>query len=487
MLKHENGLVYVGIPRERVGFWPFIDNRDRIMQRLHEVGMDCGYYQHEGHRVDRNRDWICEAFMEHPDKPDWLLMLDTDMEHPITAAERLVKWNQPIVGALYFHRGQSHDPFVFKKVDEAKDHWGRSRRTWAPLKDTVYEFLSLNKIPMRDGALTIDPPIVGDPLIDCDAVATGCMLLHRSVLEKIPAPWFEYEAGGNSEDLTFCDKAKFEYGFPISCDLSTICGHFNWVAMGQAQFRIRYEQRGVDFSNYSKREASTWLSEFWGISFDDALETIEKGNAHMVGELWRKEFGKRDDMSAKEVEVFYRRDDVGRAYLIELLHWNFSQAFSDIRQPLVNYRNLNVVELGAGIGSVAIQMAIQNNNVIAVEANQHLREFIQYRYDRIMKNAFGDFGQFSIVGEDWEWEMDDEIADLVVAIDVIEHLQLETLSHVIENIGRVLKPGGRLYYHANWFQQDLYPMHFEAPKAWLDILKDSGLTQVSNMEAMKTL
>lgn len=487
MLKHENGLVYVGIPRERVGFWPFIDNRDRIVQRLHEQGMDCGFYQHEGHRVDRNRDWICEAFMEHPQKPDWLLMLDTDMEHPVTIAERLVKWNVPIVGGLYFHRGQQHDPFVFQKAEKQKDHWGRMRRTWAPLKDKVYEFLITNKVPMRDGALAIDPPIIGDPLIDCDAVATGCMLLHRSVLEKIPEPWFEYEAGGNSEDLTFCDKAKFKYGFPIHCDLSTISGHFNWVPMGQAQFRIRYEQRGVDFSNYSKRQASTWLSEFWGITFDEALEIIEKGNAHMVGELWRKEFGERDDMTAEEVETFYRREDVGKDYLIELLHWNFSPNFSEIRQPLTSYRNMNVLEIGSGIGTVAIQMLIQHNEIIAVEANQHLREFIEYRYKKVIVEAFGELPKFSVVDETWEENTPDECADLVIALDVIEHLQRDTLEHVVKNIGRVLKPGGRLYYHANWYQQDLYPMHFEAPQGWLDMLREVGLVQITNMEAMKLL
>jgi 2-polyprenyl-3-methyl-5-hydroxy-6-metoxy-1,4-benzoquinol methylase len=487
MLKHENGLVYVGIPRERIGLWPFIDNRDRIVKRIHEAGMDCGYYQHEGHRVDRNRDWIGEAFMEHPKKPDWLLMLDTDMEHPVTVAERLVKWNQPIVGALYFHRGKQHDPFVFKKAGKQEDHWGRMQRVWAPMKDEVYEFLKLNNVPMMDGAFTIDPPIVGDPLISCDAVATGSLLLHRSVLEKMPEPWFEYEAGGNSEDLTFCDKAKFEFDIPIHCDLSTVCGHYNWVAMGQAQFRIRYEQRGVDFTNYSKREASNWLSEFWNITTDEALETIESGSAHMVGELWTKEFGDRTDMTAEEVETFYRREDVGKMYLIELLHWNFSGNFGKMRQPLTSYRDMNVLEIGAGIGSVAIQMLIQNNEVIAVEANQHLRDFIDFRYQKIIEKAVGEFPGFSIVDETWEEHMPDESADLVIALDVIEHLQLDTLEHVVKSVGRVLKPGGRFFYHANWYQQDLYPMHFEAPQGWLDMLRDAGLLQVTNMEAMKIL
>jgi len=486
MLKNENGLVYVGIPRERVGFWPFIDNRDRIVQRLHELGLDCGYYQHEGHRVDRNRDWICEAFLEHPKKPDWLLMIDTDMEHPITAAERLVRWNKPVVGGLYFHRGKSHDPFVFKKHGFEKDHWGRDQRVWAPMKDEVYEFLNLNRIPMKDGALTIDPPIVGNPLVECDAVATGCMLLHRSVLESMEPPWFEYEAGGNSEDLTFCDKV-LEHGFPIYCDLSTISGHFNWVPMGQAQFRIRYEQRGIDFSNFSKRGICELISEYWGKEFDEVLETVEAGNAHMVGKLWNETFGEREDMSQEEVEKFYERDDVGWVYLVELAHWNFSQNFSALRQPLTAYRNLDVLELGSGIGSVSLQMIIQNCNVVSVEVNKHLRGFIDLRYNKLLEKAIGQMGKLSIVDDAWQEKSEDESFDLVIALDVIEHLQKDTLEKVVKNIGRVLKPGGRFFYHANWYQQDLYPMHFEAPKAWNDMLKDAGMIQVTNMEALKLL
>jgi len=487
MLKNENGLVYVGIPRERVGLWPFIDNRDQILQRLFELGIGAGYYQHEGHRVDRNRDWILEAFLNHDDKPDWLLMIDTDMQHPVTCAERLIRWNKPIVGGLYFHRGKTHDPFVFEKAGTQDDHWGREERVWAPLKDQVYEFLTANDAPMMDSAMTIDPPIVGDPLIECDAVATGCMLLHRSVVETIKAPWFEYEVGGNSEDLTFCDKAKFEYDIPIHCDISTISGHYNWVPMGQAQFRMRYEQRGVDFTNYSKRQASQWLAEFWDISEDDGVEIIEDGNSHMIERLWKKTFGERDDMTAQEIDDFYKREDVGKDYLVELLHWNFSSNFSKLRQPLTTYRNLNVLEIGAGIGTVALQMMIQNCNVAAVEMNQHLREFIHYRYNKTMDKAFGSAGEFSIIDEMWMEKSTTESFDLVIALDVLEHLQPDMLAEVIKNASRVLKPGGRFFYHANWFQQDLFPMHYEAPEGWIDMLKDVGLTQVTNMEAMKIL
>src|SRR5512141_2361543 len=101
-----NGSIYVGIPRERIYMPQFVDNRDTLLTTLADAGRACGYWQAEGHRVDRNRDGIVEAFMALEKKPEWLLMLDTDMEHPPEAPLRLAEWKVPIVGALYFHRGQ---------------------------------------------------------------------------------------------------------------------------------------------------------------------------------------------------------------------------------------------------------------------------------------------------------------------------------------------------------------------------------------------
>lgn len=60
-------------------------------------------------------------------------------------------------------------------------------------------------------------------LVELVAGGTAGMLIHRSVLEAMPGPyWFEY--GAASEDILFCNKAM-DLGFSLHCDLSTRLGH----------------------------------------------------------------------------------------------------------------------------------------------------------------------------------------------------------------------------------------------------------------------
>lgn len=60
----------------------------------------------------------------------------------------------------------------------------------------------------------------------------GCgasfLVVHRSVFETIPKPWFktiEFDNGNIcSEDLYFCEQAN-NAGFEIVCDPAIVCGH----------------------------------------------------------------------------------------------------------------------------------------------------------------------------------------------------------------------------------------------------------------------
>lgn len=478
-----NGKVYLGIPRERMFLNQFVDNRDIIIGRLQETGLYCGHYQKEGHRVDRNRDDICWEFLHHPEKPEWLAMIDTDMNHPVTAIERLIAHKKPVVGALYFHRGEEHHPFVFREAEPGKDRYGRMGKLWAPMRDEVYDFLMENGVPLRDGAVVIDD-CAGDPLIECDAVATGCIVIHRSVIEKMQAPWFEYLNGGNSEDLIFCERVKKELDLPVYCDLSTICGHFNWVPMGQVQFRIKYEGRGINRTTFSKREASKWLKDCFGYSEEEALKKIEEGNAHMVGDLWNKRFGD-ERPSRVDIANFYEDKETGAAYVIELLHWNYTAGFNALRQMLIPVRGLNVIEIGGGIGTVSLQLLIQKNNVLCVEPNPVLRGFIDYRYRTLLESLETGLKGFSICGTEWTIGSESRSFDVAVAFDVFEHLHPKELERTLEALSRVLKAGGHLYFHNNWGQQDLYPMHIDHSGYWGGLLEREGFLQISEYEALK--
>lgn len=482
----ETGKIYIGIPRERVLLNMFVDNRDALLMNLQESGRGHGYFQADGHRVDRNRDAIIKEYMALEETPPWLLMIDTDMEHPAKAPARLASWGKPVVGALYFHRGQMHDPFAFRFSGKAADRWGRQTNRWAPMRDQVYEFLKLHNIPMRDGSITINKTL-SDPLVKCDAVATGCMLIHRSVLEIMEPPWFEYITGRNSEDLEFCLRIQTDHGVPIHADFSTICGHYHWVPMGQAQFRTLYEARGINLTAYSLEDAADMMATFLKIELDEAREKLTSGSAHVTGDYFKAKYPNKtvEDLTLDELHDFYTDNYVGYLYMIELLHWNFSPYFDQLRRLLLPIRESNVLEIGSGIGSVAIQLAVQKNEVVAAEINKSLQDFTRMRWEVLLKQLKGEHGELYLVADEWRKESVDEQFKAVVAFDVFEHIAKEELQAIMRDIYRVQPIGGRIVYHANWHQQETYPQHFNHEDWWNDFLEEIGYVQMGSFEAVK--
>lgn len=482
----KNGKIYLGIPRERVLINMFVDNRDSLLMALQDSGRGHGYFQADGHRVDRNRDAIVKEYMGLADTPPWLMMIDSDMEHPREAPMRLTRWGKPVVGALYFHRGKMHDPFVFEYNGKGEDRWGRQTDRWAPMRDEVYEFFKEHNVPMRDGALVIDKP-VSDPLMQVDAVATGCMLIHRSVFECMEPPWFEYRTGRNSEDLEFCKRVIDDHGVPIHADLSTICGHYHWVPMGQAQFRTLYEARGINLTTYSLADAADMLSVHQGMKLKEATERMKAGSAHMTGDYFKAKYpGKTvEKLSTEELQEFYKDTYVGYLYLIELLYWNHAAFFDQLRRLLIPLREMNVLEIGAGIGTVSIQLTVQRNEVVASEVNSQLRGFIKMRWDVLKPQMVGKYGELYILDQEWRTESEDEQFHAVVAFDVFEHLAKDDLQAIMRDVYRVQPIGGRLIYHANWSQQDLYPTHFNHEAWWGDFMQELGYVQMGNFEATK--
>lgn len=475
-----NGKVYLGIPRERIYFPEFVDNRDAVLQSLHKADLSCGYYQAGGHRVDFNRDRIVEQFLNEEEEPEWLLMLDSDMEHPFDIGQRLVRHQKEIVGALYFHRGKSHDPLTFKVSDPQEDRYGRMTRYWTPMRDEVYDFLLESGIPPRDTAVCIDGV---DGLREVDAIGTGAILIHRSVLEAMaPGPWFEYETGGNSEDLMFCANAKEKYGFKVYCDFSTICGHMALVAMGYTQFRMLYEKRGYSYSSMTKEEAVELLSEFANTTKEDAQWTLDNESGHSFGNYWDM-WG--CDKNTPEAPKIYRTEGAGYAYIPELISWNGSKLFNEFRRHFISVRKKNVIEIGAGIGTLSLQMLMQDNNVTAVEVNPILRKFIEFRHERINKKLKTSMGVLTIMGDEWMDNLWVREYDMAFAVDVFEHLTYAELNGVIEALSIVIKPGGYLYFHNNWGQQDIFPMHHDHSDYWDSILRANDFYRTAANAALR--
>lgn len=461
--------IFVGVPRERFTYNAFSDNRDQIFARMQEKGLFNGYYVADGHRVDRNRTGIVAAFMNHPDKPDWLLQLDSDMEHPVlgpemlleTALERDIK----IIAGLYFHRGKDHMPFFFKIADVMPDEWGRPTQQWTPMRDDVFDFLEANQVPMRDGGFVVQNAVM-DPVIECDAVATGMLLVHRSIFEAMTPPWFSYDDPTQSEDLIFCKRVKEELGVSIYGHMGVVSGHLVHAPIGQAQFRQNHMARGLTIASISPEDALKYLQHFL------PHITVEDYNNYTTEKAIRM-WEERPRGTPKAVHQFYENNRVGENYLIELMHWNTSQLFGQFREALLPFREMRILEIGSGIGTVVSQMLFQRNHVVGIEINDFLRKFAEWRVRNDIENDEGvtRFGDFDFVKSIDEVEGE---FDMIIAIDVLEHIHPDELPELLKKLGKHLRLRGRMFHHNNWYQQDIFPFHYNHQENFEEWMKAAG-------------
>jgi hypothetical protein len=122
---------------------------------------------------------------------DYAWWIDSDMKFPIDAPIKLLKRNVPLVGANY-----------------------RRRRFPNP------GFTGMMGQPGSFTELVTDDD--SPPMQEVDVLPHGCVMVHRSVYEKMPQPHYlqEFVPELNleiGEDIFFCRKAK-DAGFQVWCD-----------------------------------------------------------------------------------------------------------------------------------------------------------------------------------------------------------------------------------------------------------------------------
>ncbi len=473
-----NGRIFLGVPRERFYVPSFVDNRDMVIMRMIEAGRYAGQHQAEGHRVDKNRDGIVQAFLADEGEPEWLLMLDSDQEYVDDIGLRLTRWKQPVVGGLYFYRGRLHDPLALNSMGFHADQYGRQVELYEPLRDTVYDWLEGAGAPMHDGAFAVNKPgsdeALDGALVACDAVGTGGIVIHRSVLTALTPPWFEYRNGWGSEDLEFCKRVREELGLPVHCDLSTVSGHYLLTATGQAQFRQAFAERGMAKAAVVPKGAVEALVGFYGEPADAMRERLTGYRPQMLADLWQAHAPA--DVAGQG--AWYRRPDVGQLYVLDLLRWNMSALFRSLQERLTAFRGGKVLELGAGIGTMAMQLALQRNEVLAAEPNEVLRAFAAHRW--------GQVGGAEKRGTlEWAERPAGKGYTLAVAVDVFEHIPAAQAEAALRDLAQRLVVGGRLICHNNWGQQELYPMHFDHGEAWPAWVRRAGLFPLSPVEMVR--
>ena len=164
-----------------------------------------------GPRIASTRNLIVHRFLTLT-TCEWLWMLDADITFDDSVLDKLLEAadpvERPIVTGLYFGGGRSGEVF--------------------PIMYTIVDPKTNDGNPIS--ALKEWPP---GEVIKIDGTGAGCMLMHRSALEKMeqhyPAPyhWFMetvYAGMEFGEDWTFCVRAA-KIGIPIYCHTGVNLGH----------------------------------------------------------------------------------------------------------------------------------------------------------------------------------------------------------------------------------------------------------------------
>ncbi len=160
----------------------------------------------------RNR--VVKAFLDNTDS-DWLLMIDCDEQLTTEAFDLLINTahdkERPVVSGLVFAAFDAHKHLYPKPLP-------------AIFQDSPEGFLPLHRYDKNS-------------VFEIDACGTGCVLIHRSVLEKMremadpnQGPdwcWFwdgPIEGKWVSEDLLFSRRIR-QLGFPIHVNTGAVLPH----------------------------------------------------------------------------------------------------------------------------------------------------------------------------------------------------------------------------------------------------------------------
>jgi GT2 family glycosyltransferase len=184
------------------------DGRDR--------GLINNYISVQGTYIDDNRNEVVNLFLSTT-KSEWLLFVDSDIEIDKSQIYKLydlaTTYNLYILGGIYFY-GENH----------------YSTR----IRPMVYSRKNSNSLR---GNIIYDMP-EDKEYFEVDNIGTGCLLIHRSVFEKVykkyssgKAYWFstiEDDFGFVGEDVYFCNNV-IKHGYKIYATPLVFPNHYKTV------------------------------------------------------------------------------------------------------------------------------------------------------------------------------------------------------------------------------------------------------------------
>lgn len=179
--------VKVGVPARDTVHTGFFHACTMLVAQSVAAGLEVNLTTSSGTLICDQRINLAKAMLS--EGHDYLLMLDSDMRFPSDALLRMLERQEAIVTSNYSTRRAPAEPVAFKSCT------------------------TLEKLYTTEDSTGLE---------ECSANGLGVALIHRSVFEETPKPWFYMpyipaSDGFWGEDVWFCNQAR-KAGFPVFVD-----------------------------------------------------------------------------------------------------------------------------------------------------------------------------------------------------------------------------------------------------------------------------
>jgi 2-polyprenyl-3-methyl-5-hydroxy-6-metoxy-1,4-benzoquinol methylase len=188
---------------------------------------------------------------------------------------------------------------------------------------------------------------------------------------------------------------------------------------------------------------------------DEVRERMKKGSSPLKDEWNRWEH--EAPMTPDRIKAFYKQTT---NYIYELAEWHLFvpgkresdlALFEDMR---TKYKPKHILDFGGGVGLLALPLARAGFDVTLADLDSTTLEFAMFRAAR--------HGiKLKIWKSDVEPAPPDPKYDVIMCMDVLEHLPREVLHDVVDKLIKLKHPGTQIIISAPFGRTAVHPMHMD--------------------------
>jgi 2-polyprenyl-3-methyl-5-hydroxy-6-metoxy-1,4-benzoquinol methylase len=188
---------------------------------------------------------------------------------------------------------------------------------------------------------------------------------------------------------------------------------------------------------------------------DEVRERMKKGSNPLKDE-WNT-WEKQGPMTPDRIKAFYKQTT---NYIYELAEWHLfvpGKRESDValfEQMRTQYRPKNILDFGGGVGLLAIPLARAGFDVTLADLDSKTLEFAVFRANRRKV-------QLKVWKSDIDPAPPDKKYDVIMCMDVLEHLPKEVLHDVVDKLIKLKHAKTEIVISAPFGRTAVHPMHMD--------------------------